>query len=176
MNPCVSAMSSHGRMAMPTRDAITPPVAKLMCCGARFTSAFATGTTLAAMLVLRVASIRPVVTCQANEPYWRRSCAVTAVHRRQPAPNIKHTIDGQRRAIEDVPIRASKTGRKPSSRPMSSMGSLMTVPKMGTVALVTARPTNVFGDAWIGVAAVQKCAREAARGVWSITRATTSLL
>ena len=42
-----------------------------------------------------------------------------------------------------TPIRASKTGKKPSRRPISSMGSLMTVPKMGTVALVTARPTNV---------------------------------
>ena len=59
MKPCVLAIRSHGRMAMPTRDAITPPVAKLMCCGARFTRAFATGTTLAAMLVLRVARIRP---------------------------------------------------------------------------------------------------------------------
>ena len=64
MKPWVLAMSSHGRMAMPTSEAITPPVAKLMRCGARFTRAFATGTTLAAMFVLSVASIRPVVVFQ----------------------------------------------------------------------------------------------------------------
>ena len=61
MKPCVLAMSCHGRMAMPISDAITPPAAKLMRCGARLTMAFATGTTLAAMLVLRVAKINPVV-------------------------------------------------------------------------------------------------------------------
>ena len=57
----VLAMSSHGRMAMPISDAMTPPAAKLMCCGARLTRAFATGTTLAAMLVLRVARISPAL-------------------------------------------------------------------------------------------------------------------
>ena len=59
MKPCVLAMSSHGRMAMPTSDAMTPPAAKLMRCGARLTRALATGTTLAAMLVLRVARMSP---------------------------------------------------------------------------------------------------------------------
>lgn len=60
MKPCVSATSFHGWIRIPTTDAMTPPPAKVMRCGARFTSAFATGTTLAAMLVLRVATMSPV--------------------------------------------------------------------------------------------------------------------
>ena len=49
---------------MPASDAITPPAAKLILCGARFTNALATGTTFAAILVLSVAMISPVTSTE----------------------------------------------------------------------------------------------------------------